>query len=1244
MVTFKGIKENIVIVQWNARSAVSNKHSLSNFLASQKVDIALISETWFKPGIVIKYTGFNLIREDRIDGKAGVAILIHHTLNYKKLAIHHNLNENILVCGAQIQFGNHWIDFLSVYRPPNVSTNPNDWINIFRQVSNHCIIGGDFNAHNTLWGSNKNDHISRQIIDAVDELNLIILNDGQATRLERSNRDKSVVDLSISSSNLSTLINYNIHNDTLGSDHFPIILKLAINPKIRDNSPHKSKWNMKKANWPLYTHLISITDFNSFNNLENANDKINLMIQVINEAAEKSIPKFNLVKHPYRPPPPWWNDQCNLATLDRKTALATYKNNPSEENFLNYKKICAITKKILKNIARESWRNWCSNLNKNVSSNLIWKEAKKMRRIPMYSSGINDELIDDFFDTIAPPSVHQQMGYSKVQINFDHFLSKPLNLSELEFVLKNRKCTSPGYDEVKYPMIANLPTDAKIVLLSAYNEIMYTNIQIDCFKNTIVIPISKPGKDPNSCDSYRPISLQSCILKTFERMVKCRLEWWMEHNQLFPPGQLGFRKGFGTTDVLSTLVVDIQNNYSRNNYMPVLFLDIKGAYEAVDLTLLKEKMENYFKIPTHLSNCIINIFSNRNIFIRNGQNRVLGPRVNNAGLPQGSVLSPMLFNLYTSDIHRIGSNRNKLKILQYADDFCVYSENKKYETAIQTLDDFFIEIYRWFCKNNFDISQQKSAICVFTRHNTSTAHPIRIGNFNFTHKNNIKYLGMILDKKLSWRPHIDYLASKCNKSINFLKMITKVWWGADTKTCLTFYKAYIRSIIDYGCHLYGSASNNTLSRLDILQNTALRISLGAMKSTPIQALHAEAMEPSLELRRSYLAEKFILKIHINNPMLLNNIAALNIFDLTNKYWIKKKSPPSVSAYRNCLNIFPLIDDQTFVYSSEDFFSSISNEVSITRPLYSEQPNLSNLILNRTLQNWENAEYIYTDASKSSLGCGCAFFLPEKQVKKKFKLNPNFSIFSAEAIAILESLLYINSDTNSKYSIIMSDSLSVLNCIEKTTNFSIYTNPYIIRIKRALLDITEANRSVYFVWVKGHVGIKANEEVDQLAKSSIANGTPLSYKLGISDGLNISKSNYRIKWANQWKSYCNDSPTNYTLIHPKLPTNYWHDHYNLPRRYVSTITRIKFGHACYPAHLHRIKVIDSDECPLCQKRGDLNHLFFECSKYSDAVSNLYKGLISNNIPTPYNVLSLVSKNDERILNLIIQFLKEGNISL
>lgn len=448
--------------------------------------------------------------------------------------------------------------------------------------------------------------------------------------------------------------------------------------------------------------------------------------------------------------------------------------------------------------------------------------------------------------------------------------------------------------------------------------------------------------------------------------------------------------------------------------------------------------------------------------------------------------------------------------------------------------------------------------------------------------------------------------------------------------------------MNYGCSLYGSACTSLLKRLDVLQNTALRICLGAMRSTPVDALYAEALVPPLSLRRQFLSEKLVHKIYINNQPLSHNTYILNTFDLTNNFWRNKNSPPLCTAFRESSNILPLLDNPNNYTSNYEYFNLFSNVPLIT-PQYSDHPNVSMNIINNIIEKWNNPLLLYTDASKSYLGTGCACYIPSTNKVIKIKLPSDCSIFTAEAIAIYEALKCIYS-SNADTSIILSDSLSVLTSLENNITFNIKTNPYLLKIKKMVGDIFAIGKEVHFLWVKAHIGIKNNEIVDTLAKESINSGIPSEEKICLSDSLSILKSKLRNRWSELWQKFCHTNPTRYTQIHPDLPSKFWHENYVRPRKYITTIIRLKFGHACFPAHLFKIKVLPSENCDICNIKSDLDHIFFQCSKYKTASKKLYVNLIKCNTQTPFNVLSLLCQFNEPIFDCFIGFLEETKILL
>ena len=1225
------------ILQWNAQSAVAKKQSLQLFLYENDIDIALINETWFRPGHDVNFAGYNIIRQDRVDGKAGVSIFVSKKLTFSKMNFVSNFNTGIMVCGATILIHDKNINFVSVYRPPNILTNERDWNNLFSQIKAPCVVGGDFNAHSKTWGSAKNCKVGEHILNVIDDSNLTILNNGSATRRVRPSENKSAVDLTLCSVDICNRCHWDISSDTLGSDHYPIVITFESLGICQGQIHPKIKWNTKEANWPFYTCFIDskISNPNSFLNTQ---EKYDFLINCINEAAQLSIPIYKPFSYNRRPPPPWWDPiDCEPVIQKRKQILRNYKQNPSLDNYILCKKTEAETKKFLKNKARDSWISWCSKLNKNTSSATLWSQARKMSRKPVYNKANNNQWFDEFFDKVAPPTVEVNHSPNIGHINKNHFLCRALSIDELECILKTTENTAPGYDEIQYCMLSNLPINAKLLMLEIFNDIYLYSAHIKDFENVVVIPIQKPGKDPNSGSSYRPISLLSCIQKTLERMIKQRIEFWIINHNLLPENQYGYKKGFGTMDAISQIVIDIQNCFTDNEYLYSLFLDIQGAYDSVDLKILEQKLVNHFKIPINISRSIVNLYSKRSVFIRNDKNERIGPRYVFTGLPQGSVLSPILFNLYTADIHTLTS----FKIVQYADDFCIYTQNKNYDRGITDIATAFQKTSDWSRNNGFEISPEKSSLVVFSRHNTPNTNFVVLNDTQVAFRKEVKYLGVILDKKLSWKNHIDNLTTRCEKGLNFLRSVTKTWWGCDITTALVFYKSYIRSILDYGSILYGFATKTNLIKVDRIQYKALRICLGAMRSTPTEALLVEALEPPLTLRREVLCTKFLAKHRFFNTSLYNSILKLGISDLVNKYWEHKKSPPLCEAirdYNNLLNTIPL-----FTPSNHDYYSTFE-KIPIKFPKFTNDRNINKNILKAELENYKETIFIYTDASKTEQGNGAAFYIPQLNIEFKFKLDSNCSIFTSEAYAIQEALDYILIGNNRKY-VILTDSMSVLKSLDTVKPWTYKTNSAIWSIRKSYRRNKLKNNHISFVWVKAHTGLEGNEYVDKLAKDSICDGSLTEYAFVLSDVNICVKSIIKHKWSQRWQSYCRNSSTNYSLLVPKIPNNFWHQNYNVSRRYIVSMIRLKFGHACYPAHLNKIHILHSDQCDVCHTSGDLNHIFFECIKYKDQIQNLCDILTKEfNVIAPFNLNHLLSLDNPNVFNEIMFFLRETNLKI
>ncbi|CAH2008552.1 unnamed protein product [Acanthoscelides obtectus] len=348
------------------------------------------------------------------------------------------------------------------------------------------------------------------------------MNDGSPTRLVAPNQQVTAPDVTICSRDIAQISHWQLTSDTLGSDHFPILMFIRLSFQVYDTIYPKYKWNMKKANWSLYHDLLEDI-FDSTPEFYSTQSKYDYLIEKINAVSEISIPILMPFKAKKRPPPPWWDEQCISAIAQRTSALATYEQDSFLANFVHCKKVFAETKELFKQKSKNSWKAWISKLNKNTSSTDLWKQAKIIRRIPMgKKASTNSDWADDFHRKCSPSFVAAEVE-PPPRLHQDNFFSRPFNMTELNLAVKNTRNTSPGCDDITYPMLVNLPSNAKLFLLDIFNNIWLNADTISQWKNIAIVPILKPNMDPNCADSYRPISLLSCMI--------CKV-WWGSYQKI----------------------------------------------------------------------------------------------------------------------------------------------------------------------------------------------------------------------------------------------------------------------------------------------------------------------------------------------------------------------------------------------------------------------------------------------------------------------------------------------------------------------------------------------------------------------------------------------------------------------------------------------------------------------------------------------------------------------------------------
>lgn len=1204
--------------------------------------VAAVSETWLVPGSQFRVSGYACLRDDRNDGYGGCSLLIKRSYSYSHLPLpSHSSPFNVVAVRVM------GISFISIYIPyPSSSIIP-DLLSVFSSVPSPIFILGDFNAHHTAWGSHSCDSFASDLLDLFEDLNLCVLNDGSPTRRVTPSQDpRSVVDLTACSSSLSSLCTWKTLLQSHGSDHFPIIISKPLSVVPTVSPPPLLKYKTKQADWTKFTTEVELFVGNQTISPLNIDEKLSVLMEALSTAANASIP----LKKPNRrnlAPPPWWDSECTDAVTQRKNAETVYNLFMSMENYLNFKQIAARTRRTLAKKKKQGWINFCESLSPRSPSAIVWKNVRRYRGSlagPSPSSNDPSLWLTDFADKLSPPSVPSQdcipCPYPIMQNN--NRFDQPFSLSELKCALRGLRDSSPGEDGIPYSFLTHLGSAGENFFLDLLNTVFTSGLVPQQWRSQIVIPLLKPGKDPSIASSYRPIALSSTLSKILEHLIKNRLEWIVESKGILSNSQFGFRKSKGTTDSLAVLTTDIRIAFSKEEHLVGVFLDITSAYDNVQLPVLKQKLLRV-SIPERLVRCAINLLSDRSISIRSF-NHTLPPRKIWQGLPQGSVLSPILFSIYTHDLEQ--SVSCFCEMLQYADDLCLYTTGKSIDDISSRLNSALYYLNVWLEDHGLSLSIPKCNAVVFSRKRSIPDFDIHCDSQSVPITDKVKFLGVTLDSKMSGVPHFNAVAQKCEKGINILRALSGVWWGSHPYSQKILYNAVVRSHLDYASFLMEPCNKETLGKLEKMQMKGLRIVLGAMKSSAKNVLQVEAVDPPLDLRRQYLSDRFVIKTNqLSSHLLLPRLQILSdmISQPSCKYWAHKNPPLPIISFRKLPSLtypmlqFPLNPLFQIPYDALIFEPKIILNLDIAK----KDPLANQKFKMQIEKDWQHWLPIYTDASKTSEDSpvGSAVWIPKHQVLLSFKSPRESSVFSGECIAILEAVSYVLSHKLSK-SVILSDSKSGLNALSSNLFRSKSVSPLILNIKKQLFLCHEENIEVALIWIPGHSGISGNEQVDVWARDAIQRGIGLQHVFA-HDILPHATKTLNSDWQSRYVESSQCKGRQYAGIQPIIPRRPWFfNQKTMDRQTISTICRLRIGHSCTPVFLHKIHAKDTSLCECGLDEGTPDHIFFNCPRYPVSLYDI----LPSKTPRPINLLFLLSFPHPSILNYLCKFIQSNNIRL
>ena len=339
----------------------------------KKPDVICIQETWLKPALDFVIYGYESVRCDRERAAGGgCATFVKTGCQYMKMEVKVEL-ECVVV---RVREQNGWVNIVNYYNPCN-TINVSELEEVMGQIGNAVIWVGDFNAHNPLWGSRIKDRNGCNVEEFIDRQGLVVLNDGRPTRFDIRTGAVSSIDLSLASGELARVARWEpMDKYTMGSDHFPILLKIGRN-LVKEMVSGPSFFDFRKADWDKFRYgcdksLGEVVE----GTVDEWNDSLNAMVlrnaQECVPSKDTRAPKVSV---------PWWTKMCSEAVRERNSAYRLLRKYPIEDNVEKYKRLRAKARRVIKGAKRESWRKYCESLSMDTSVRKVWNAVHRMSGI-----------------------------------------------------------------------------------------------------------------------------------------------------------------------------------------------------------------------------------------------------------------------------------------------------------------------------------------------------------------------------------------------------------------------------------------------------------------------------------------------------------------------------------------------------------------------------------------------------------------------------------------------------------------------------------------------------------------------------------------------------------------------------------------------------------------------------------------------------------------------------------------------
>ena len=823
----KGGGNYLDIFYQNVRGLRTKSVEIFSNVCSCDYKIVCLTETWLNESFPSSnffpetYTVYRSDRDcsDKLRG-GGVLIAISNTVfGVKRRPDLELFPESVWVeislsDGRNLIIGNHY--FAPDIKVDIINNYFNFLENILDTLNSRVILLGDFNVPGFDWNKglpSPHCHYYTKLKGEVIHSAACLLG---LIQYNHSVGDRNLLDLVFS--NFANISLEHVDYGLVQSDHFhpPFIIDCSLS-HWRNNLNSVSAYRRFPAGdyELLYNTLLSY-DWSSLLNVSSVDAAVDMLNDAVTHAINVAIPTGTISKHKY---PVWFSGRLKAYIRKKNYFYRRYKKLKTDclyENFSYYRKL-------VKSTIKSDRSRWLKSIDENLKSNprQFWKYVSqyRARNSDLTHLDVDGVLLQNPSEMVAAFSKHFQSIYdgstsysgtlNSVNYSTGVLPTARISASDVQNAIKRLRPTkSVGLDGIPSFIIKGCSEIFVPVLKFIFNLSLSQNVFPKLWKQAAIVPVFKKGK-ASSVGNYRPVAILNNFSKIFESIIHDHIYHFFKST--LNPHQHGFIKSKSTVTNLVTFLDFTTPIVRSQGQIDSVFFDFTNAFDILPHALLLQKLNNYGLTPGYI-NWFSSYLTNRESCVR-FSGSLSSTFIVRSGVPQGSVLGPLLFNIFINDLCDVVNSSN---CLLYADDLKVYRAIKSPNDCLLLQSDID-RVHEWCSANFMKPNLGKIRVISFTRKTTSLCYPYRLGlgNSLIQRTDCVKDLGVYIDSKLYFHQHVDCLFSSALKLLGLIRTITFPFSSIDS--LMTLYSTLVRSKLEYASVAWNSITNTDSNKLERIQ-------------------------------------------------------------------------------------------------------------------------------------------------------------------------------------------------------------------------------------------------------------------------------------------------------------------------------------------------------------------------------------------------------------------------------------------